>query len=180
MIPNEFKPQTRWSTTHKVARFVQTKKYPSLDDQEGYCSFDYQATSITRRSKLNFIEFLTAPKMTAKLSMLGLPLGDSIRCKLFLGLCVSSANLSKPTVAFTKSLRISRAVSGSPLRKSVDVAAGMEWHCCCSTVGITIKPVRSFARSTLKSECQQDTFDLGCGENRYSGPHFFKPPSTQW
>ena len=47
----------------------------------------------------------------------------------------------------------------------------MKRHSGGSSVLVTVKPVRSLARSTLKSECQQDAFDLGCGENRDSGPH---------
>lgn len=51
--------------------------------------------------------------------MLGLPLGDNIRCKLLLGLSVSMAKCSNPTVALTRSRRIRRAVSGSPLKNKV-------------------------------------------------------------
>ena len=61
----------------------------------------------------------TAPNIAARLSMLGLPLSDNMRCKLLLGLSVSSAKRSKPRVAFTKSRRIRRAVSGSSLKKRV-------------------------------------------------------------
>lgn len=52
-----------------------------------------------------------------------------------------------------------------------NVTTSMEGHCRGSTVWVTIEPVRPFARSAIKSKCQQDAFDLGCGENRYSGPH---------
>src|SRR5450759_4983496 len=51
--------------------------------------------------------------------MLGFPLGDSMRCKLLLGFSVILASCSNPMVALTRSLRMSRAVSGSPLRNSV-------------------------------------------------------------
>ena len=51
--------------------------------------------------------------------MLGLPFGDSILWRLLLGVAVTLANLSKPRVAFTRSRRMRRAVSGSPLRNSV-------------------------------------------------------------
>ena len=47
--------------------------------------------------------------------MLGLPVGDSILCKLLLGLAVTVASCSNPIVAFTRSRNIKRAVSGSPL-----------------------------------------------------------------
>src|SRR5882757_1165184 len=47
-----------------------------------------------------------APKMAARLSMLGLPLGESMRCRLLLGVAVIFANCSKPSVAFTRSRRI--------------------------------------------------------------------------
>src|SRR5436305_1955678 len=57
--------------------------------------------------------------MIARLSILGLPFSDSIRWRLLLGRLVSAANASNPTDAFTRSRRISRAVSGSPLRNSV-------------------------------------------------------------
>ena len=77
------------------------------------------AASTTRTSKLTFSEPLTAAKIAARLSMLGLPFEDSIRCRLLLGLCVSSARCSKPTVALTRSRKIRRAASGSPLRNSV-------------------------------------------------------------
>ena len=46
--------------------------------------------------------------MTAKLSILGLPLGESMRCKLFDGFPVAVANRSNPTVAFTRSRKSSR------------------------------------------------------------------------
>lgn len=52
-----------------------------------------------------------------------------------------------------------------------DVAANMKRHSGGSSILVTAKPVRSLARSTLKSERQQDAFDLDCGENRDSGPH---------
>ena len=61
----------------------------------------------------------TALKIAARLSMLGLPVGDNIRCKLLLGLAVRVASCSKPMVALTRSRKISRAVSGSPLRNRV-------------------------------------------------------------
>src|SRR6266851_10294140 len=57
--------------------------------------------------------------MAARLSMLGLPFLDSIRCRLLLGFAVSAAKASNPTVAFTRSRRIRRAISGSPLRNNV-------------------------------------------------------------
>ena len=48
--------------------------------------------------------------------MLGFPVGDNMRCRLLLGLAVSVASCSKPMVAFAKSRKISRAVSGKLLR----------------------------------------------------------------
>jgi hypothetical protein len=57
---------------------------------------------------------------------------DNIRCKLLLGLAVSVASCSKPMVAFTKSRKISRAVSGSPLRKyglDAMVKTGLPYSC---------------------------------------------------
>lgn len=57
--------------------------------------------------------------MIAKLSMLGLPFAESIRCKLFEGFPVAAASRSKPTVTFTRSRSVSLATSGSPLRKRV-------------------------------------------------------------
>jgi hypothetical protein len=60
-----------------------------------------------------------AKKIAAKLSMLGLPVGDNMRCKLLLGLRVSVASCSKPMVAFTRSRKIRRAVSGSPFKNKV-------------------------------------------------------------
>src|SRR5450759_3943347 len=53
------------------------------------------------------------------LSMLGFPLGESIRCRLLLGVSVTSASCSNPMVALTRSRRMRRAVSGPPLRNSV-------------------------------------------------------------
>jgi|GEM_PF-6561706 len=54
--------------------------------------------------------------MTVKLSIVGLPFADNIRWRLLLGLEVSMASSSKPTIALTSSRSISLAVSGSPLR----------------------------------------------------------------
>ena len=67
------------------------------------------ATSKLWRNTLNIV---------VRLSIVGFPLADNMRCKLLLGFDVSIANFSKPTVAFTKSLKTSRAISGSPFRKS--------------------------------------------------------------
>jgi hypothetical protein len=67
-----------------------------------------------------------APKMTARLSMLGLPVADNIRWRLFGGLPVVAANRSNPTVAFTSSRRVRRAVSGSPLRKRLAASSLLE------------------------------------------------------
>src|SRR5580658_405504 len=51
--------------------------------------------------------------------MLGLPRSESMRCRLLLGVFVSTANASNPTDAFTRSRNTSLAACGSPLRKSV-------------------------------------------------------------
>src|SRR5690606_29513277 len=64
-------------------------------------------------------------KMVARLSMLGLPLADSMRCRLLAGFSVSVASCSKPTVAFTRSRSIMRAVSGSPFRNSVAASSSI-------------------------------------------------------
>ncbi len=92
----------------------------------------------------------TAPKIAAKLSMFGFPRGESIRCRLLLGLAVAAASASKPTVAFTRSRRMRRAISGSPLRKSVAASsssalanAGSRWTrsttvCLKSLVNATV------------------------------------------
>src|SRR5579872_5035658 len=61
----------------------------------------------------------TTPKIAARLSMLGLPLSDSILWRLLLGVFVSTASASKPTDAFTRSRKIRRAACGSPFKKSV-------------------------------------------------------------
>jgi hypothetical protein len=61
----------------------------------------------------------TTPKMAARLSMLGLPRSDSIRCRLLLGVFVSAARASNPTDAFIRSRSTKRAACGSPLRNSV-------------------------------------------------------------
>ena len=53
------------------------------------------------------------------MSMLRLPVGDNMRCRLLLGLAVNVASYSKPTVALIRSRRITRAISGSPLRNRV-------------------------------------------------------------
>lgn len=42
--------------------------------------------STTRTSNVTLSQFRTAPKMAAKLSMLGLPVGESMRWRLLLGL----------------------------------------------------------------------------------------------
>jgi len=57
--------------------------------------------------------------MVAKLSMLRLPLCESIQCKLLVGSAVAAANASKPIVAFTRSRRMRRTASGLPLRNNV-------------------------------------------------------------
>lgn len=44
------------------------------------------AASTTRTSNVTLSQFRTAPKIAARLSMLGLPLGESMRCRLLLGL----------------------------------------------------------------------------------------------
>jgi hypothetical protein len=44
------------------------------------------AVSTTRTSIATLSQFRIALKIAARLSMLGLPLGDSIRCRLLLGL----------------------------------------------------------------------------------------------
>src|SRR5450432_3270701 len=80
-------------------------------------------TVLTRIS--TFRDLRTAPKMVARLFMLGLPADDSMRCRLLLGFFVLRASVSKPTVALTRSRRIRRAVSGSPLRNSVAASSSM-------------------------------------------------------
>ena len=60
-----------------------------------------------------------AAKTAEMLLMVGLPDCDSIRCRLLAGLWISSASASKPTVALTRSRRISFADSGSPLTNNV-------------------------------------------------------------
>lgn len=50
-----------------------------------------------------FSRCLTASKITAGLSMLGLPCLDNMRCRLLAGLFVNSERVSNPTVALTRS-----------------------------------------------------------------------------
>ncbi len=66
-----------------------------------------------------------AAKIAERLFIVGLPVAESIRCKLFAGLCISSANDSNPTVALTKSRKINLAVLGSPSRNS-EIASSNE------------------------------------------------------
>ena len=47
-----------------------------------------QANSTTRTSKVTLSQILMASKIAARLSMLGLPFGESMRCRLLLGLRV--------------------------------------------------------------------------------------------
>ena len=54
-----------------------------------------------------------------RLSIVGLPLAESMRCRLLLDLSTSSASVSKPIVALTRSLSTRRATSGSPFRNRV-------------------------------------------------------------
>jgi hypothetical protein len=61
--------------------------------------YKHQDCSTLRTSIPTLSRFPTAPNIAARLSMLGLPLGDSIRCRLLLGLAVSVANSSNPKVA---------------------------------------------------------------------------------
>src|ERR1700690_768594 len=63
--------------------------------------------------------FLSAAKIAARLVMVGFPAGESMRCTLFEGFSTDCASCSKPIVAFTRSRRMSLAVSGSPFRNSV-------------------------------------------------------------
>ena len=62
---------------------------------------------------------LMAANTAEILLMVGLPDLDSTRCRLLLGLSISRASASNPTVALTKSRRINLAESGSPLMNSV-------------------------------------------------------------
>src|SRR5713226_1012935 len=57
--------------------------------------------------------------MAARLSMLGFPFWESMRCRLFAGLAVSRARPSNPNVALTRSRSRSLAVCASPFRNSV-------------------------------------------------------------
>jgi hypothetical protein len=47
--------------------------------------------------RLTLRHFLAALKIAARLSILGLTLGESIRCKLLLGMAVVLASRSKPS-----------------------------------------------------------------------------------
>ena len=58
-----------------------------------------------------------ASKIAARLAMLGLPLGESIRWRLLLGIAVSAPSRSKPIVALTSSRRAARAASGLPVEE---------------------------------------------------------------
>ena len=60
--------------------------------------------------------------MDARLSIFGFPFGESIRCRLLLGLFVTAASSSNPTVAFTRSRKITRAAAASPANRSVTVS----------------------------------------------------------
>ena len=66
-----------------------------------------------------------APKIPARLSMVGFPEADSMRCRLLLGVPVFAANVSKPTVALTRSRRMLRVTSGSSLRNSVAASSNI-------------------------------------------------------
>src|SRR6266851_4887850 len=57
--------------------------------------------------------------------MLGLPFSESMRCRLLAGIAVAAASPSNPTVAFTRSRRMRRAVRGSPLRNSVAASSSI-------------------------------------------------------
>ena len=57
-------------------------------------------------SRFTFRRSRSAWKMAARLPMLGLPAGESMRCRLLLGLAVSVARCSKPMVALTRSRRL--------------------------------------------------------------------------
>src|SRR5438105_12300301 len=57
--------------------------------------------------------------------MPGLPCADNMRCRLFEGLSVSRASSSNPPVALTRSRKMIRATSGSPLRKSVAASSSI-------------------------------------------------------
>ena len=80
----------------------------------------FQATfrCLAPRVSRNILLF-TALKIAAKLSILGLPFDESMRCRLLLGTSVSFDSCSNPNVALTRSRRITRAVSASPLMRSI-------------------------------------------------------------
>ena len=70
-------------------------------------------------SRLTFRRSRMAWKLTARLSMLGMPVGERMRCRLLLGLAVNVARCSKPIVALIRSRSSTRAISGSRLRNWV-------------------------------------------------------------
>ncbi len=89
---------------------------PSAKQSSDLCR-DHAATECA--SRFTFRRWRIAWKMAARLSMLGLPADDNMRCRLLLGLAVKVDSCSKPIVALIRSRRIRRAVSGSPLRNKV-------------------------------------------------------------
>ena len=90
-------------------------------------SFGVNQAATECASKFTLSRARMARKIAARLSMLGLPAGDNMRCRLLLGLDVSAETCSKPIVALIRSRRIRRAVSGSPLRNSVAASSNKAW-----------------------------------------------------
>ena len=55
------------------------------------------------RRQIDLKLFAHCPKNSRQVVHIGLPVGESIRCRLLLGLAVSAASCSNPSVALTRS-----------------------------------------------------------------------------
>jgi hypothetical protein len=94
----------------------------------------FQAT-FTVTHNLTRVFFCSARTMSKKFSVLGLPCGASIRCRLLLYLFTAAASASKPTVALTRSRKMALLASPKSKLQSfyrglTGAAMGSAWMAC--------------------------------------------------
>jgi hypothetical protein len=83
---------------------------------EFYSFFLHDALKLLWPSREASRASFSATLSRCRRSLLGLPRGASIRCRLLLGLLISAASPSKPMVAFTRSRRTALPTVVSPAR----------------------------------------------------------------
>src|SRR5207247_4588197 len=97
----------------KRAGRANRKRYGVLWKGEGL----QPALAVTRSFTPVF--FCRALTMLKRFSVLGLPRGANIRCRLLLGFLIAAASSSKPSVALTRSRRMALPAAVSPLRNAL-------------------------------------------------------------